>query len=599
MLFRSTKGLSLVFVLMMLISAPVASMKGNAFAQSNGQGNQQSAQQGEGSPVQRLEVLRSRLDSLRRSLNGAIAVYNANDKASKKVKNDEANNASNNATSEDGALRLRGLEKEVGSLLTETANLRGKQDRAERFDIEDIAKLESALTDLNERVDAGLRGTADERRRLGGDAQIAASGSGKTKKKGGFFSKLNPFSGGDEGGKYDELTTTVAPGRDRELFEESVKQTRKGNYDTARQLFNVIITTYSESPYLPLAKLAIADTFYREGTTSALIQANASYREWLTFFPTHPLADRVMLKMAEAEMRQMGLPDRDIAHARKAEQQLKVVLQQFPATDLRDGVNKRLTEVQENLGMHSYQVANFYYDKFQRGTATNPKGAQSRLREIVEKYPGFSYMDRVLYDLGRTYIDEEEPDEAAKHFARLLHEFPNSEYAEKAGEELDKIGVARPQPDSQALQRPAPVRPGFTEKIFREILGTTPVTIDKSGVLISANSDGGDLLDEAVKNGGQLPSNLTPSPVIQRRAPARIPVPPTATNTAATPANESKSISIQPTRAGAPVGSSNVPAQQLPTPLTTNPQLPSAPTTDDAPPANTTPAATTTGVSKP
>jgi hypothetical protein len=38
-----------------------------------------------------------------------------------------------------------------------------------------------------------------------------------------------------------------------------------------------------------MAKLAVADSFYLEGSTSALIQAAAAYQDWLTFFPTHPL----------------------------------------------------------------------------------------------------------------------------------------------------------------------------------------------------------------------------------------------------------------------------------------------------------------------
>ncbi len=600
MLFRNS--MSLLIVSASLVAMPVVNTTAARAARPLVQ------QQGEGTPAQRLEVVRARLDTLRRTLNSAIAVYNANDKGKDKKKDDEKSQTM--TATEDGAARLRGLEREVASFLSETANLRGKQDRAERFDVSDIAKLEAAVTDVNTRIDSGLQSTAEERRRLGGSREIAASGSGNKKKKEGFFGKLNPFGGGGTS-KYEELTTTVAPGRDRELFEEAVRQTRKSSYDTARLLFQTIVTTYTESPFLPLAKLAIADTFYREGTTSALIQAGASYRDWLTFFPTHVLADDVMLKMAEAEMRQMGLPSRSTEHARKAEQQLKVVLQQFPATTLRPEVNKRLTEVQENLAMHDLDVATFYYQKFTLGTANNPKGAQSRLREIVEKYPNFSYTDQVLHDLARTYLDEEEPDEAAKYYARLMREFPNSRYAEKAGEELDKIGVARPSPDPEALERPAPVRPGMMGVIVSEILGTVPVTVRKDGVLISANNDGNDLIEEAVRNNGEVRDSSTPDAVIYRRAPAR-PVAPlqttapprpaipgnavsgSTTNGTATPAVEgSPSISIQPTRPGVPLGNSNIPGQQQPAPLTPNPQLPTTPTTDDDAPT-TSPSSTAT-----
>src|SRR5207245_9547057 len=112
-----------------------------------------------------------------------------------------------------------------------------------------------------------------------------------------------------------------------------------------------IITRYPDSPYLPLAKLAIADSFYLEGGTSSLIQAGQAYQDWLTYFPTDPLADAAMMKVAETEMRQMGLSDRDITHARKAEQRLKALLQQYPQTRLRPTVQDRLWKDQESPGM--------------------------------------------------------------------------------------------------------------------------------------------------------------------------------------------------------------------------------------------------------
>ena len=207
------------------------------------------------------------------------------------------------------------------------------------------------MADINTRVQAGLQATASAR------TTSAASGTApaKKKKKGRLFGLL----GGGEDDKYEELTGTVAAGRDRILFEEAVKEVRKGNHETGRLLFQTIINTYPDSPFLPLAKLAIADSFYLEGTTSALVQAAQGYLDWLTFFPTDPLADDAMLKVAESEMRQMGLSDRDVTHARKAEQRLKALLQQYPQTNLRPIVEANLVETQESLAMHNLQDCAF------------------------------------------------------------------------------------------------------------------------------------------------------------------------------------------------------------------------------------------------
>ncbi|MEJ7618755.1 MAG: outer membrane protein assembly factor BamD, partial [Pyrinomonadaceae bacterium] len=502
-----------------------------------------------------------RLDAMRRSLNGAIAGFNAKDSATKETGAD------------DPQTRLRGLEKEVGSILSEVSNLRGKQERAERYDTSELDKLEASIPDLNERVEAGLRATASERRGVGSGGGEAAS-SGK-KKKGGFFSRILGRGGDD---KYEELIGTVAPGRDRVLFEDATKEARKDAYETARTLYSVIISTYPESPYLPLAKLAIADTFYLEGTTSALIQAGQYYQDWLAVFPTDPLADDVMLKIAEVEMRKMGLPDRDVQPARKAEQRLKVLLQDYPNTSLRPEAEIRLREVQENLGMHNMLVGNQYFDRYFQGKAPNPKGAQNRYREVVEKYPNFSYMDTVLYRLGVTYVQEEEPDEAAKYFQQLVRNHPNSDYSEKAREQLNAIGAPSPDPNPSKVSAPRPERPGIREQFFRELLGTTPVTIDKSGILISNSSKGGDLIEEAIRNNGTLPAT-TPTAPIQRRPPARTPI---NSLTPSNPSTKPSGITVQPTRPGAPASVSD-PTKPLVNQTTT------PPTTTTTSPANPLP----------
>ena len=455
------------------------------------------------STTQRLDVMRSKLEALRRSLNSAIAGIPA--KPADKDKKALAN-------ADDPRVRLQGLDKEASSILSEVNDLHGKADRSERFDATKIDSLEGAVTELDGRVQAALQATASART---GDAATAATYTRKKPKGGKWWW---PFGGGDSD-KYEELTSTVAQGRDRVLFEDAAKEVRRGNHEVGRLLFTTIINTYPDSPYLPLAKLAIADSFYLEGGTSLLIQAAAAYQDWLTFFPTDPLADAAMLKVAEAEMRQMGLPDREIPHARKAEQRLKALLQQYPQTKLRDIVQDRLYQVQENLGMHNMTIGDFYLGHY-KGNKGGLKGAQSRYKEDIDKYPCFSYNDRVLFNLAYTYVQEEEPDEAAKYYVQLLQKYPDSQYAEKAKEQLSIIGVPVPE-KVEVSACPKPERPGLIGNLMQQVAGSADVIVGKDGILISRSKpkEGQkDLIDLALEGGGQLPSNVTP------KAPSTIPV---------------------------------------------------------------------------
>ena len=136
------------------------------------------------------------------------------------------------------------------------------------------------MAEVNTRVESGLQLIASART----SAVASGSPSGKKKKKGKLFGLLG--GGGDD--KYEELTGSAVAGRDRILFQEAVKEVRKNNHETGRLLFQTIINTYPDSPFLPLAKLAIADSFYLEGTTSALVQAAQGYLDWQPSFPpTH------------------------------------------------------------------------------------------------------------------------------------------------------------------------------------------------------------------------------------------------------------------------------------------------------------------------
>jgi outer membrane protein assembly factor BamD len=77
-------------------------------------------------------------------------------------------------------------------------------------------------------------------------------------------------------------------GRDRELYNQASKKAEKGRYDEARLTYNIIITTYPDSAFLPLAKLAIADTFYLEGGKSSLQQAIGGYKDFCSTSITFP-----------------------------------------------------------------------------------------------------------------------------------------------------------------------------------------------------------------------------------------------------------------------------------------------------------------------
>jgi predicted nucleic acid-binding Zn-ribbon protein len=82
---------------------------------------QKSGGQTELSTAQRLDVMSSKLDLMRRSLSSALRVME--DKTKEKTTN-----------ADDPVVRLKGLEKEVSSVSSEVNDIRTKNDKAEKFD---------------------------------------------------------------------------------------------------------------------------------------------------------------------------------------------------------------------------------------------------------------------------------------------------------------------------------------------------------------------------------------------------------------------------------------------------------------------------------
>jgi outer membrane protein assembly factor BamD len=269
-------------------------------------------------------------------------------------------------------------------------------------------------------------------------------------------------------------------GRDRDLYNQASKKAEKGRYDEARLTYNVIITTYPDSAYLPLSKLAIADTFYLEGGTSNLQQAIGGYKEFAQYFPRHPKICEVKHRIAMSFMRQMGAYNREAQMAVQAERQLKDAEASCRESAALPKVQTDLRTVQQVLGLHELDIARFYSDNRQAH-----KAAEGRLRGIITNYPNFSYLDESLYRLGVALVEQEQPEEAAEYFTKLVRNYSKSEFAKKGKEYLEKLGKPVPDPGNED---PAPERPSFIGK-FGLILGRNGLEISEDGVLLTKKGE--------------------------------------------------------------------------------------------------------------
>ena len=187
---------------------------------------------------------------------------------------------------------------------------------------------------------------------------------------------------------------------DKVLFDKAMDAMRHNRFDVARITLQTLINTYPDSEFIARAKLAVGDSWYAEGGTASLAQAEQEYRDFITFFPNMPEAAEAQLKIANIQYQQMEKADRDYTHAKRAEDEYRNLIMQFPDSKLVPEAKQRLLEVQEVLAEREYVIGRFYYLR------PSFPAAIARLRSLVERYPLYSHADEALYLLGQSFEGE-------------------------------------------------------------------------------------------------------------------------------------------------------------------------------------------------
>ena len=261
---------------------------------------------------------------------------------------------------------------------------------------------------------------------------------------------------------------------DKLLYERAVNDLQHSRFELARLSMQTLINTYPDSEYLAKAKLAIGDSYYKEGGATGLTQAVAEYQDFITFFPFLDEAAYAQMQIGMAHYRRMEKSDRDTSEALQAEAAFQAFVQKYPRSELEPQAEQRLREVQEVLADGDFRIASFYYIR------RIDKAAAPRLVDLVNRYPLFSEADRANWLLASIYERNQHNDVASTYYARVVKEYPLSPLAAAAKAKLVKFGAPVPQPDTTALarmQREQQLprdRPGFLKRPGELLLKTGP-----------------------------------------------------------------------------------------------------------------------------
>jgi outer membrane protein assembly factor BamD len=254
---------------------------------------------------------------------------------------------------------------------------------------------------------------------------------------------------------------------DKVLFDRAMDAMKHNRFDVSRMTLQTLINTYPDSEFIARAKLAVADSWYAEGGTTAMQQAEIEYKDFRTFFPNMPEAAEAQLKVANIHYQEMEKADRDYTHAMRAEEEYRSLLLEYPDSKLVPQAKQRLREVQEVLAQREYNIGRFYYLRLAYPAAI------ARLKTLVDRYPLYSGADEALYLLGQSYegeinvirqngrmnevgkgkMIEQLTKDASEAYGRIIKRYPAMDRALDAKARLEALHQPVPRPTRAMLEQ--------------------------------------------------------------------------------------------------------------------------------------------------
>lgn len=233
--------------------------------------------------------------------------------------------------------------------------------------------------------------------------------------------------------KPDKLTQELLSTPKETLFEKGKALIARKKFDTGRRYLTFVFETYPNDPLGRQALLMVADSYFRQGGTTGYTEARFRYRDYLNRYPGAPQRDYARYQFAVCYDREHEKPDRDQTSTREAIEQYRVLLREYPNSGHTALANARIRALEDLLAEHEFAVGYFYMRK------GAPGAALSRFTLLEQRFPEYGARDKLFFYSGTVLQRLGRTEEASRYYARLLDEFPGSEFAKKAREKADKL----------------------------------------------------------------------------------------------------------------------------------------------------------------
>lgn len=204
----------------------------------------------------------------------------------------------------------------------------------------------------------------------------------------------------------------------------------QGEFNAAIENYQDLIDYYPFSPYAEDAEMKIGMAYYE---MKDYAEAVSSLDDFQRMHPTSKNLELVSYYIAMSYYDQIGREDQDQSKTKDALKYFQVLEARYPEGSFAALARQRAIICRDILARHDMIIGTYYYKR------ANFKAAESRMAELMEKYPDTPIAPQALLELANSLQKEGKNYSAAQAYSALLLHFPNTPWAPQAQSALKRL----------------------------------------------------------------------------------------------------------------------------------------------------------------
>lgn len=222
------------------------------------------------------------------------------------------------------------------------------------------------------------------------------------------------------------------------LYNTGLAYMNAGKMKDAINSFNEVDRQHPYSEWARKSLIMSAYASYKSGNYDDTKQTANRY---LTLYPGSEDAAYAQYLIAQSDYRNVPDVTRDQKSTEKAMEGMREIVERFPESEYADDARRKVIQARDQLAGKEMQVGRYYLERREYIAAVN------RFKIVVTEYQDTRHVEEALYRLVEADLAMGLVSEAQTAGAVLGHNFPDSEWYQRAYKRLGAGGVG-PEEDS-------------------------------------------------------------------------------------------------------------------------------------------------------